>query len=158
MNRRVLVALLLIAAAAPLHADFGSIERALTARLGAPTYIPLLGLVRLGTRIVQPDGVHDFQLAVYEGPRRALDGAEIERIVAREIPRGFSPLVRTRSRNGEWTFIYARPNGNRLEMFVIAHDGGDTTLVRVDVDAERVARNIGDARAMKNVATASRRP
>jgi hypothetical protein len=155
MSKRALFAVLLIALAAPLHADFDSIERALTARLGTPTYIPLLGLVRLGTRIVRPDGVHDFQLAVYEGPRRGVDGAEIERIVAREIPRGFSPLVRTRARDGEWTLIYARPSGgSRVEMFVIAHDhgDGDTTLIRVDIDADRVAHEMGDARAMKRMA------
>src|SRR5215212_6695883 len=115
MTKRVLFAALLIAAAAPLYADFGSIERALTARLGAPTTIPLMGIVRLVTWVAHPEGVHDFQLAVYEGPRRGVDSLEIERIVAREIPRGFTPLVRTRARNGEWTLIYARPSGNRVE-------------------------------------------
>jgi hypothetical protein len=154
MTKRALVAILLIAAAAPLYADFGSIEQALTSRLGKPTYIPLLGIVRLATWVAHPEGVHDFQLAVYEGPRRAVDAAEIERIVAREIPRGFSPIVRTRARNGEWTLIYARPRGDRVEMFIVAHDhgDGDTTLIRVDVDAVRVARNIGDAREMKKMA------
>jgi hypothetical protein len=154
MTKRALLAVLLIAFAAPLYADFNSIERALTARLGKPTTIPLLGLVRFCTWIARPEGVHDFQLAVYEGPRRGVDGVEIERIVAREIPRGFTPLVRTRARNGEWALIYARPNGDRVELYVIAHDhgDGDTTLVRVDVDAVRVAKNMNDAHGMVKIA------
>ena len=155
MTKRALFAALLLVVAAPLYADFDSIERALTARLGRPTYIPLLGIVRFATWIVRPEGVHDFQLAVYEGPRRAVDGAEMERIVAREIPPGFSPLVRTRARNGEWAFIYARPKGDsRVELFIVAHDhgDGDTTLVRVDVDAVRVAKNMNDAHGMIKIA------
>jgi hypothetical protein len=154
MTKRALFAVLLIAFAAPLYADFNSLEHALTARLGKPTYIPLLGLVRFCTWIARPEGLHDFQLAVYEGPRRGIDGVEIERIVTREIPRGFTPLVRTRARNGEWALIYARPNGDRVELYVIAHDhgDGDTTLVRVDVDAVRVAKNMGDAHGMVKIA------
>ena len=154
MTKRVLFAVLLIAVAAPLYADFGSIERALTARLGSPTTIPLMGIVRLVTWVAHPEGVHDFQLAVYEGPRRGVDSLEIERIVAREIPRGFSPLVRTRARNGEWTLIYARPSGNRVELVIVAHDhgDGDTTLLRVDLDAVKVARNMGDGHALVKIA------
>ena len=154
MTKRVLFAVLLIAVAAPLYADFGSIERALTARLGSPTTIPLMGIVRLVTWVAHPEGVHDFQLAVYEGPRRGVDSLEIERIVAREVPRGFSPLVRTRARNGEWTLIYARPSGNRVELVIVAHDhgDGDTTLLRVDLDAVKVARNMGDGHALVKIA------
>jgi len=154
MTKRALFVLAIVLFAAPLYADFNSIERALTARLGKPTYIPMLGLVRFATWIVRPEGVHDFQLAVYEGSRRAVDAVEIEQIVAREIPRGFSPLVRTRARNGEWTLIYGRANGDRVELFVVAHDhgDGDTTLVRVDVDAVRVAKNMGDAHGMVKIA------
>ena len=154
MNKRALLAFAILAFAAPLYADFGSIERALTTRLGKPTYIPLLGLVRFATWIVRPEGVHDFQLAVYEGPRRGIDGVEIERIVAREVPRGFAPLVRARSRDGEWTFIYVRPSGNRVELIIVAHDhgDGDTTLIRVDVDAVRVAREMGDEHKMVKIA------
>lgn len=156
MTKRALLAFVLVlAAAAPLRADFGSIEHILTARLGQPTYVPLLGLVRFATWIVHPEGVHDFQLAVYEGPRHAVDPQEIQQVVEREIPRGFSPLVRTRARNGEWTLIYAKAKGeSRIELFIVAHDhgDGDTTLVRVDVDADRVAKNMGDAHSMVKMA------
>lgn len=154
MTKRALFAALLIVFALPLYADFGAIEHALTARLGKPTYIPLLGVVRFASWIVHPKGVHDFQLAVYEGPRRRVDRDDIERIVAREMPRGFTPLVRTRERNGEWTLIYAKPSGDRVELFIVAHDhgDGDTTLLRVDLDAVRVAREMGDAHAMVKIA------
>jgi hypothetical protein len=155
MTKRALAALVLVALAVPLYADFGGMEHALTARLGRPTYIPLLGLVRFATWFVRPEGVHDFQLVMYEGPRRGVDAAEIQRAVEREIPRGFSPLVRARERNGEWTLIYAKAKGeSRLELVIVAHDhgDGDTTLIRVDVDAERVAKNMGDAHGIMKIA------
>jgi hypothetical protein len=154
MTKRALLVFAIVLAATPLYADFGSIEHALTTRLGKPTYVPLLGLVRFATWIVRPEGLHDFQLAVYEGPRRAVDPIEIEQIVAREIPRGFTPLVRTRARNGEFALIYGKPNGDRLELYIVAHDhgDGDTTLIRVDVDAVRVAKKMGDAHGMITIA------
>lgn len=145
MSKRALLAVLVLAAAAPLYADFHSMERILTKRLGSPTYIPLFGLVRFGTWIVHPDGVHDIQLAVYEGSHKPLDGAEIEALVAREVPHGFTPMIRTRSfKSGEWTYIYAKPgDGDRIELFLVSHDHEDTVLMRLDVDAAKAGEHIG---------------
>ncbi len=62
MNKRLLIVVTLLIAL-PLYADFRSIERTLRARLGEPTWIPFLGLVRVASNVVHPKGVHDFQLA-----------------------------------------------------------------------------------------------
>jgi len=142
-NKRLLLAALLLLATTPLYAGFDQIESALRAQLGAPTYVPLMGVVRLVTWVIHPKGVHDIRLAVFEGKRGAIDGKEIEAVVAREVPRGFAPLVRTRSnRTGEWAFVYARPRGERIELFVVSHDREDTVLVQVDVDPDVVMREI----------------
>jgi hypothetical protein len=58
---------------------------------------------------------------------------------------GFTPLVQVRSRrSGEWSFIYAKPSPdtNRVELIVLTHDDDDTVLVRVEVDANAVAREV----------------
>jgi len=122
-SKRIALVALLLLATTPLYTGFDQIERELRARLGSQTYVPFMGVVRLVTWAIHPKGVHDVRLAVFEGKRGAVDGKEIEAILAREVPRGFAPLVRTRSnRTGEWAFVYARPRGERIELFVVSHD------------------------------------
>ena len=138
MTKRTLIALSLLIAL-PLYADFNSIERALRARLGAPTWIPFLGLARVASNVVHPDGVHDFQLAVFEHGK--LDGREAALILSREA-QGFSQVVHSRSRD-EWTLIYCRPIGNeRVEMLILTSDASETVLVRCDLDADAFARSM----------------
>lgn len=148
-SKRLALAALLLLATTPLYAGFDQIETVLRARLGSPTYVPFMGVIRVVTWVIHPKGVHDIRLTVFEGKRGAIDGKEIEAVVQREIPRGFTPLVRTRSnRTGEWAFIYARPRGERLELFVVSHDREDTVLVQVDVDPDVVMREINTPHRM----------
>ena len=138
MTKRTLMALSLLIAL-PLYADFNSIERALRGRLGSPTWIPFLGLARVASNVVHPDGVHDFQLAVFEHGQ--LDGREAALIMSREA-QGFSQVVQSRSR-GEWTLIYCRPAENgRVEMLILTSDASETVLVRCDLDAAAFARSM----------------
>jgi hypothetical protein len=67
---------------------------------------------------------------------------------------GFKPLVRVWSRkSSEWSFIYAKPSKNgRIELMVLAHDDEETVLVRVEVDANIVARELGEPRNVSRVA------
>src|SRR5436305_15259923 len=81
MNKRAWLAVSLLIAL-PLYADFGSIERALRAKIGAPTWIPGLGFVRFASNIVHPDGVHDFQPAVLE--HGGMDGDEAGALLTRD--------------------------------------------------------------------------
>ncbi|HUP45153.1 MAG TPA: hypothetical protein VM779_06540 [Thermoanaerobaculia bacterium] len=148
MSRRItIVALLAVALTSqPLFAEFHSVRRGLS-RLGfEQTWIPFLGLARSLVRVVQPKGVHDFQIAIYENTP-AVTGADIERMLERSVGRGFTPLVRVFSaKRGESVFIYARPGrGDRvIELMVLSHDRNETVLVRVAADAEIVARELGD--------------
>ena len=140
---RWIAPLLLLLVALPAAADFRDVERDLRSRLGSPTYIPMLGLARFATWIVHPKGVHDFELTVWDEKPAAIEGADLERTLLRGLSRDFQPLVRVRSKK-EWTFIYARPRGDRFEMMLLTHDDSDTVLVRADVDAEELARTIND--------------
>jgi len=146
MNKRLAVALLFATViAAPLYADFASVARAIDAQHGVKRiWIPFLGLARVAVRMVQPEGVHDFQLVTFEGTDK-VDPHELQRILRTHAGAGFTPLVQAWSRrSNEWSFIYARPrpDANRLELMILAHDDEDTVLVRVDVDANVVAREI----------------
>ena len=147
MNKRAWIAVSLLIAL-PLYADFRSLERALRARIGAPTWIPGLGIARLASNIVHPDGVHDFQLAVFE--HGGMDGEEAAQLLAREAT-GFTQLVHARSRH-EWTFIYSRPGaGDRVELLILTSDHAQTVLIRCDLDADAFARSMDEPQRLASI-------
>jgi hypothetical protein len=153
MTKRLTLLVLALLLAVPAQADFADIARALDRELGSRTWIPFLGLGRVLVRAVRPNGVHDFQLAVFERTRQSPDPQALERIVARGVEKGFAPLVRVRSnRQGEAVFIWARPNRRCIELIILAHERDETVLVRVDADAEKVAREFGEPRGMVRLA------
>jgi hypothetical protein len=155
VTKRLAAAALLFAFAAPLYADFNAVARALDRQRGVKrVWIPFLGVARFLVRAVAPEGVHDFQLATFEGAD-ALDPRELHKILESKVGKGFTPLVQVWSRkSGEWSFIYARPgkHPDRLELLVLAHDDEDTVLVRVDINAEKIARRLNEPRNVHRVA------
>lgn len=142
-----LVPVLLLLVALPASADFRDVERSLRAQLGRPMYIPFLGVARFATWIAHPKGVHDFQLVTWEKSdgQAVMDGVELERMLRRGLSADYQSLVRVRSRK-EWTFIYARPFGDRIEVMLLTHDNSDTVLIRADVDAEELSHTINEHR------------
>jgi hypothetical protein len=148
MSRRIAIAALFLLAltALPARADFNDVARGVSAKLGVKkVYIPFLGLARFAVWMASPTGVHDFQLATFEGGKD-VNPHDLKQLMHAKAGKGFMPLVQVWSKRngGEWSFIYARPakRGTRIELLVLARDGNDTTLVRVDVDAAIVARHI----------------
>ncbi len=149
MIKRLLLATLLIAAfALPLHADFNAVARAIDSQDGVSRiWIPFLGVARAVVWVVQPEGVRDFQLVTFRN-RGDVDPRELQEIMRAKAGAGFKPLVQVWSRrSNEWSFIYAKPSadGNRIELMVLAHDDDEqTVLVRVDVDANVLARELSE--------------
>ena len=149
MIKRLLLATLLIAAfALPLHADFNAVARAIDSQDGVSRiWIPFLGVARAVVWVVQPEGVRDFQLVTFRN-RGDVDPRELGEIMRAKAGAGFKPLVQVWSRrSNEWSFIYAKPSadGNRIELMVLAHDNDEqTVLVRVDVDANVLARELSE--------------
>ena len=134
MMRRVTLVLVAVLLALPAHAGFNEVLGGLRSRLGEPTWIPFLSVVRTVVRVGHPRGVHDLQLAMYEG-RGAINPSDLEHLMRSQAGRDYAPLVNVRSRRGnESSFIYARPVGDLLELLVLTSDNGDTVLVRVVVD------------------------
>ena len=145
MTNRVSAAVLLLTAIAlPMQAGFSDVARALDAERGVKrVWIPFLGLARAAVWIVEPGGVNDFQLVTFRGTEN-VEPRRIEALMRQKIGAGFTPLVQARSKKGDWSFIYVRPsqNGERVELVILARDSEETGLVRVEVDAEEVAKHI----------------
>jgi hypothetical protein len=155
-KRLAIAALVLCSLAAPLHADFNSIARALDAQKGVKRiWIPFLGLARVAVRVVEPQGVHDFQLATFHGTDH-VDARELQKIMRANAGAGFKPLVQVWSRkSNDWSFIYAKPVGDRIELMILSHDDEETVLVRVEVNADKLAEEIN--RHPRNVTNVARR-
>jgi hypothetical protein len=145
VTKRTIALALVLTLTLPAYGGFSEVAKAISRERGVNrVWIPFLGLARFAVNIVRPQGVHDFQLATFEGASR-LDPRQVHAIMRARAGEGFTPLVQAFSkRSGEWSFIYAKPsaNGKRLELMILAHDREETVLVSVDVDVQKVARVI----------------
>jgi hypothetical protein len=149
MSKRIVVAVALTLAAASARADFDALMRVVSSTRGMHhIWTPGISLARLGVRLVHPAGVHDFQLAIFEG------SANIDfEAVLRSTPG--TPMVRTHdNRSGETAVIWARPlRGDLMEMLLLAHDPDDQTVVlRAVIDGETLAREISNPRHAAKIA------
>jgi hypothetical protein len=144
MIRRITFALLALLLALPVHAEFDDVLAGLRSRLGSTMWIPFFGFARTIVRVGHPRGVHDLQLAVFEG-KGSIDPTDLDALMRSRAGRDYTPLVRVRSKHDrESTFIYARPHGDLMELMVLTSDSDDTVLVRVVVDPDVVGRYLGD--------------
>jgi len=152
MNRRIVLAIsVIVLVAAHARADFNSLLRVVESQPGLHrVWTPGISLARLAVRMVHPEGVHDFQLAVFEGGGR-FDGRDFEAILRTSADR---PMVQVHSnRTGETSVIWARPVGSDLvEMLLLAHDPNDETVVlRAVINGEMLAREISDPRHVPQI-------
>ena len=111
-------------------------------------WTPGISLVRLGVRLVHPEGVYDFQLAMFEGSANV----DFESVL-RSTPG--TPMLRAHdNRSGETAVIWARPlRGDLVELLILAHDPDDQTVVlRTVIDGEMLAREIADPRHAPRIA------
>jgi hypothetical protein len=145
MIRRSVLTFALLLATLPAQAGFNEIMGDLHARLGSSMTIPMFGFVRTALRIGHFRGVHDLQLAVWEGKGSQIAPDELNQIVTKRMGRGYAPLVRVRSRHDrEASFIYFKPHGELLDLIVLTNDGDDTVLVRVVVDPALIQQYLRD--------------
>jgi hypothetical protein len=145
VTKRLLIAALLCAVTLPLFADFDDIADAIERQRGVHrVWTPGVGLARVFVWIIRPKGVRDVQVAVFEGAEN-IDPSNLHAILRSHIGAGFAPLVKVWSKSSdEWSFIYARPHGrnDRVELIVLSRDDEDAVLVRVDVDATVLAKEL----------------
>lgn len=152
MSKRVAVAFLALLIASSAYADFNALVRAMHAHPGLhQVWTPGIGLARFAVWMIHPAGVHDIQLAVFEGDAH-FDGSDFARLLNTTEAR---PMVQVHSnRTGEVALIWARPIGaDLMEMLLVAHDPGDDTVVlRTVVDGEMLAREIANPRKASRIA------
>lgn len=144
---RIALIALTLAVAFPAAAQFSEIRRAVDREIGGnQVWIPFKGLARLYVKTAHPEGVHDFQFAIFEGARGAGNG-RVESIFRKHLGPEWRPLVRARShRDGEDVLIYAREGdgGQTIDLMIFAGDGEETVLMLTTLDVERFVAGLDD--------------
>jgi len=128
--------------------DFHAIVRGVESGYGVHrVHIPLFGLARFAVNIAQPEGVRDFDMAIFEtpdGPPR--DPGRFDGIMRRAGGGHWSALIQVRSRRqGDWVYIYARPEGgNDWRMLVATFGRGESVVLEARVDPQFLANALED--------------
>jgi hypothetical protein len=102
--------------------------------------IPFLGLAKFFVRIVRPAGVKSFKVAIFEDLNFASGETDtgLSLVMRGALSPDWQPLVRTRSRNGEQVYVYAREAGDNIKLMVVTIDGTDAVVARVKLSPKRL--------------------
>jgi hypothetical protein len=137
------IALVFLLLTAPMFArnDFDDLVQTLESQYGKKkVYIPMLGFANFIVKFAKPVGTSDFKLAMFEdvdGGRHP-DAEELDR---RFRPNGWKPFVKVLSKAGrERVHIYARESKGDHELLIATFERHEAVLIRVRVNAERLAR------------------
>lgn len=146
--RSILAAVILLFAATGCAngSEFRSLCRAVGSEPGVKRqWIPFMGLARTGVRMIKPSGVHDLRLAVYEHPN-GLRGSNprLDAEIGRITEEGWTPMVRVTEAGGGRTTVWIRPQGDLMDMLVLAHDSEESVVVHMKVDSERLMADLAE--------------
>lgn len=108
------------------------------------TRIPFMGLVSMVAGGATHGGARGVRVAEFEHFTAEVDGDELNRLVEEKLGQGWERMIRETSRHGhEQTLIFVRPDGKRMEIFILDLDGHEMDLVQVSVDPDRMNETIG---------------
>jgi hypothetical protein len=143
----VLLGTLLAVPVAAGDSDFHAIVRGVESGYGVHrVHIPLFGLARFAVNIAQPEGVKDFDMAIFQtpdGPPRDL--GQFDGIMRRAGGGHWSPLIHVRSRRDrEWVYVYARPEGRDWRMLIATFGPSETVVLEAQVNPEFLANALED--------------
>lgn len=108
------------------------------------TRIPFAGLISLVAHKATNGSVSGFHIAEFDNFDQQVDGDELNSIVTEKLGTGWKRMVRDTSRHGaEQSLIFARPDGDRMAMFIVDVDGHEMDVVQVSVDPGHLNESIG---------------
>jgi hypothetical protein len=151
MRRLVWIPVGILALAAPVVVLAGSdngfdgVVSSIESRYHAhATRIPFMGLMSLVAHKSTHGGVSGVHIAEFDNFSAPVDGDELNSMVQQKLGDGWTPMIRETSRKGkEQTLIFAHPEGDRMGLFVLDHDGDELDVVQVSVDPAHLNESIG---------------
>jgi hypothetical protein len=100
--------------------------------------MPLMGFVSLCARISTGGGVKAMQMADFEHFSPNQDPAVLENLIAGSIGDGWQRFIAEREAGGELSLIFARPDGDAMNMLIANYDHGELQIIRMDLNGARL--------------------
>jgi hypothetical protein len=101
----------------------------------------------VATKVARPEGVNYLRMALFADqsffPRR--NDANFEGAIASALAKDWQPLVRVWSkRDSERTHIYARENGNEVNLIIITVEDNEAVVMEVKMSARKFAEKMNE--------------
>ena len=146
MKRAMTAVLLALLIPVSAHAGFpdlvSTIERSTGVRR---TTIPFFGLARFFIRMIEPEGISDVKLAVFEGRARSIP-SDFDASIRSALDKDWQNIVRVVSKKErERVMIYARPSRRGMRMLIVVHQPSEAVVMEVEVDPKRFSSLIARA-------------
>jgi hypothetical protein len=143
MKRAIAAILLTLMIPVSAQAGFPDLVRTIERSTGVRrTTIPFFGVARFFIRMVEPEGISDFKLAVFEGSSRSIP-SDFDASIRSALERDWQPIVRVvQKKDRERVLIYARPSRRGMRMLIVAHQPAEAVVMEVEVDPKRFSRLI----------------
>ena len=148
--KRTMLVLVILCLAAPVvaHAsEMDRVARAVEAQLGVRrTHIPMLGFAMFVGKVATGFQMPGAKLAIFEDERISnCRPQQIESAVSSALGSEWTPFVKSVSNHGrEQTWIYLRPQGKGLHMFIATAESGEVSLIEVKASERQMNRWIKD--------------
>ena len=148
--KRMAVVLLILCLPAPAvsHAsEIDRVARAVEAQLGVRrTHIPMLGFAMFVGKVATGFQMPGAKLAIFEDERLSnCTPLQLESAVSTALGSEWTPFVKSISNHGgEQTWIYLRPQGKGLHMFIATAERGEVSLIEVKASERQMRRWIKD--------------
>jgi hypothetical protein len=117
---------------------------------GKRVSIPFLGLAKFFVKIVRPAGVKSFKVAIFEDLNFTPGNmdSELGLVMRNALSAEWQPLVRTRSRDGEQVYVYAREAGENIKLMVVTIDRTDAVVARVKVSPQKLSEFLNNPKIL----------
>lgn len=123
---------------------FDSVVSSIETRYHAhATRIPFLCIASLVAHTATHGGVSGMHIAEFDHFSAQGNGDELNRIAEEKLGQGWERMIRETSKKGDKeTLIFARPDGNRMDLFVLDLNGPELDVVQVSVDPDHLNQSI----------------
>jgi hypothetical protein len=149
MKRKMLVVVVLcLAAPCMSHAsEMDRVAHAVEAQLGVRrTHIPMLGFAMFVGKVASGFQMPGTKLVVFDDARLSNSTPrQLENAVSNALGAEWSPFVKSISNHGgEQTWIYLRPQGKGLHIFIATAVSGEVSLIEVKASERQMRSWIKD--------------
>lgn len=151
MKRLLLIPIALVALSVPAavlagggEGGFDGVVHSIEGRYHVhATHVPFLGLISFVSKKASHGAVGSIHIASFDAFDAQVDGEELNRMVEEKLGAGWERMIRvTSQKKNEQTLIYTHPEGERMGLFILNHDGDGLNVVQVSVDPKHLDDDI----------------